>query len=229
VVWTSAIATGALFFAGLVLHELAHAVAARASGLPVHSITLFAFGGLAHIQKESPTPKAEFVMATAGPLTSLGLGALCLAAALGLGWNAGSEPDTPVRAALVWLGYINVVLAAFNMVPGYPLDGGRVLRAAAWAVTGDQSRATRIAARAGQVVALILIGYGLFALVAGAGLGALWLAFIGWFLLASAQHAQAKSDLRAQLRDVRVADIISSDCVPIDGRTTYASSSRTTC
>jgi Zn-dependent protease len=130
-VWTSAVATGGLFFAGLVLHELAYAVAARASGLPVHSITLFAFGGVAHIRKESPTPKAELVMAIAGPLTSFGLGAVCLAAALGLGWVAGSEPNTPVRAALVWLGYINIVLAAFNMVPGYPLDGGRVLRAAA--------------------------------------------------------------------------------------------------
>ena len=219
-VWTVALVTGALFFTGLVLHELAHAVAAKASGLPVRSITLFALGGLAHIQKQPPTPKAEFTMAIAGPLTSVALGAACLAVALGLGWAPGREPDTPVRAVLVWLGYINVVLAVFNMVPGYPLDGGRVLRAAAWAVTGDRNRATKIAARGGQVVALLLIGYGLFTLLGGAGFGGLWLAFIGWFLLVSAHQAYAESELDAQLRDVRVGDIMSADCRALDERTT---------
>ena len=219
-VWMVALITGALFFIGLVLHELAHAIAAKASGLRVQSITLFALGGLAHIQKQPPTPKAEFTMAIAGPLTSVGLGALCLAAALGLGWVPGSEPDTPVRAVLVWLGYINIVLAVFNMVPGYPLDGGRVLRAAAWAVTGERNRATKIAARGGQIVGLLLIGYGLFALLGGAGFGGLWLAFIGWFLLMSAHQAYAESELDAQLRDVRVGDVMSEDCRTLDGRTT---------
>lgn len=228
-VWTVALVTGALFFAGLVLHELAHAGAAKASGLPVRSITLFALGGLAHIQKQPPTPKAEFQMAIAGPLTSIALGAGCLAAAVGLGWMPGSEPETPIRAILVWLGFINIVLAIFNMVPGYPLDGGRVLRAAAWAVTGDRNRATKIAARGGQIIALLLIGYGLFALLGGAGFGGLWMAFIGWFLLVSAQQAYAESDLQAELRDVRVADIMSADCHSIDGGTTFASSSRSTC
>jgi Zn-dependent protease len=220
VVWTSAVATGGVFFMGVVLHELAHALTAKASGLPVQSITLFAFGGLAHIQKEPATPKAEFLVAIAGPLTSVGLGAVCLAAAFGLGWTPGGDPDTPVRAVLVWLGYINVVLAMFNLVPGYPLDGGRVLRAAVWAITGERSRATKIAARAGQIVALLLIGYGLFALLGGGGFGGLWLAFIGWFLLASAQQAYVESKLRTQLHDVRVADIMSKDCRVIDGRTT---------
>jgi hypothetical protein len=121
---------------------------------------------------------------------------------------------------LVWLGYINVVLAIFNMAPGYPLDGGRVLRAAAWAMTRDRNRATRIAARAGQVVALLLIGYGLFGLLAGAGFAGLWPAFVGWFLLAAAQHAYAESEMETQLRDVRVGDVMSSDCGIVDERTT---------
>jgi len=219
-VWTAAIVTAALFFAGLVLHELAHVLAAKASGLPVRSITLFALGGLAHIQKEPPTPKAEFQVAIAGPLTSVALGACCLAAALGLGWVPGSQPGTPSRAILVWLGYINIVLAVFNMVPGYPLDGGRVLRAAAWAATGDRNRATKIAARGGQIVGLLLVGYGLFGLLSGAGFGGLWLAFVGWFLLMSAHQAYAESDLDAQLRYVRVGDIMSADCQALDERTT---------
>jgi Zn-dependent protease len=220
VIWISAIVTGGLFFTGLVLHELAHAVAAKASGLAVQSITLFALGGLAHIQKQPPTPKAEFTMAIAGPLTSVGLGTACLAAGVVLGWTPGTEPHTPVRAILVWLGYINIVLAVFNMVPGYPLDGGRVLRAAAWAITGERNRATRIAARGGQIVALLLIGYGVFGLLAGGGFGGVWVAFIGWFLLVSAQQAYAESALELQLRDVRVGDIMSSNCRTLDGRTT---------
>jgi pimeloyl-ACP methyl ester carboxylesterase len=156
-------------------------------------------------------------VAIAGPLTSFAVSATCLLAASGLGWRFVSEPATPIQAILVWLSYINVVLAFFNLVPGYPLDGGRVLRAAAWAITGNRARATRIAARAGQVVALLLIGYGVFGVIGGQGFGALWLVFIGWFLLVSAQQAYGESELEAQLRNVRVADVMSADCRTLDG------------
>jgi Zn-dependent protease/predicted transcriptional regulator len=217
VVWTAALVTGALFFGGLVLHELAHALTARRAGLPLRSITLFAFGGLAHLPREPQTARQEFWIAIAGPLTSVALGGLCLAAARALGWD-GAEPATPVLAVLVWLGYINIVLAIFNLIPGYPLDGGRVLRAIAWRATGDRDRATRIAARGGQLVGWLLITYGVFGAFAGGGFGSLWLAFIGWFLLGAAQQAYLDTELRSRLRGVRVGDIMSGDCRTVDGR-----------
>jgi CBS domain-containing protein len=159
-------------------------------------------------------------MAIAGPLTSLGLSALCLALALAAGWTVGGRPDTPVTAVLVWLGYINLVLAVFNMVPGYPLDGGRVLRAIVWAIGKDKARATRVAALSGQVVAVMLIAYGIVGAIGGAGFGALWLALIGWFLLAAAQSAYRSVELDASLREIRVGDVMSDECRRIDGRTT---------
>jgi Zn-dependent protease/CBS domain-containing protein len=220
IVWTTAIVTGLLFFAGLILHELAHAAAAKASGITTRSITLFAFGGLAHMPQEPPSPKAEFWMAIAGPLASLALGFLCLGAALATGWVPAAVPPTPIMALLVWLGSINIVLAIFNLFPGYPLDGGRVLRAVAWATTGNRDRATKIAAAVGQGVAFLLIAYGLMAFFSGGAFGALWVSLIGWFLLTAAQHASAEVDVRSTLSNLRVADVMSADCRPIDPRTT---------
>jgi Zn-dependent protease len=220
VVWITAVVTGLLFFGGLILHELAHAAAAKRSGIMTRSITLFAFGGLAHLPQEPPTPKAEFWTAIAGPLTSLALGLGCLAIALAKGWTPGAVPMTPVMALLVWLGSINIVLAVFNLFPGYPLDGGRVLRSIAWAATGDRNRATKLAAAVGQGIAFLLIAYGLTGFFRGAGFGALWLGLIGWFLLSAAQQAYADVDVRSALGTVRVADVMSPDCRPIDPRTT---------
>ena len=162
VIWTSAILSGILFFVTIVVHELAHAMVARHRGLPVRSIVLFALGGMAQIEKDAADPTTEFWMGIAGPIMSVVLGSLCLALAWALGWStAVMTPETPAMAVLVWLGYINLVLAAFNMIPGFPLDGGRVLRAAVWWTTGDRDRSTRIAARMGQVVAFffILVGF----------------------------------------------------------------------
>jgi Zn-dependent protease/predicted transcriptional regulator len=222
VVWSTAIITGLLFFAGLILHELAHAAAARASGVSTRSITLFAFGGLAHMPQEPPSPKAEFWTAVAGPLISLALGVLLLAVPLATGWMPGAVPSTPVMALLVWLGSINLVLAIFNLFPGYPLDGGRVLRSLVWAITGDRNRATKIAAAVGQVVAFVLIAYGLAGFFGGGGFGALWLGLIGWFLLMAAQQAYSEVDMRSGLTNVRVADVMSLDCESIDPRTTVS-------
>jgi Zn-dependent protease len=210
-VWAVAVATAVLFFASIVLHELAHALVARANQLPVRSITLFALGGVAQIEKEATTAGREFWMAIAGPLMSVAIGLLCLAGARQFGWTLQHEVSGVLPAMLGWLGYINVALAVFNLIPGYPLDGGRVLRAFLWRVSGDANKATRQAARTGQLVAFAFIFIGLFEAFAGAGMGGLWLALIGWFLLQASRANYARVELLHLLRDVRVADVMSRE------------------
>jgi Zn-dependent protease/predicted transcriptional regulator len=212
VVWSSAVVTGLLFFVAIVLHELSHALVATSRGLPVRSITLFALGGVAQIERDAADAKTEFWMGIAGPLASASIGAACLAVAAALGWHSAASPDSPALAVLVWLGYINLSLALFNMVPGFPLDGGRVLRAAIWWFTGDASRATRIAARVGQVVAFGFIFVGILRFFGGAGLGGLWIAFIGWFLLNAAGATYGQVELTERLRGARVGDVMARDC-----------------
>src|SRR5437016_3060201 len=181
VVWMAAVVTSLLFFAALLLHELAHSLLAQARGLRVRAITLFALGGVSQIESEASDAKSEFWIAIAGPITSVVIGLVALGTAWLTGWQPRSEPATPVTSVLVWLGYINLMLAAFNMIPGYPLDGGRVLRALIWWITHNADRATRLAARVGQAVAFLFIMLGLYRFFAGANFGGLWLAFIGWF------------------------------------------------
>jgi Zn-dependent protease/predicted transcriptional regulator len=217
VVWGCALLTGVLFFVCLFAHELSHAIVAKARGLPIHRITLFALGGMAQIEKEPTRASTEFWMGIVGPITSLVIGGVLLGIAWALGWPPRSTPATPVLAVLVWLGYINVMLAAFNMIPGFPLDGGRVLRAIIWAVTKQADRSTRIAARVGQFVGLAFIVYGVSEFFRGAGFNGLWLAFIGWFLLnaAGATYLQSRAD--NALRGVRVAQVMASECETVDG------------
>lgn len=223
-VWGVAAITAILFFVSLLAHELAHAVVARARGVPVRSITLFALGGVAHIVKDANSATTEFLIAVVGPIVSFAIGFGCLAAARALGWSIDGGPAPgPAGAALGWLGWINVVLATFNLLPGYPLDGGRVLRAVLWGIYKDAERATRHAAIAGQVVATLLIAAGLFQFVIGAGFGALWLALIGWFLLMASQATYAQASVARTLRGVRVADIMASDCATVDGSVTVRS------
>src|SRR5688572_33036516 len=137
VIWSAALVTGLLFFASIVVHEMGHALVARARGLPVRSITLFALGGVASIEKDAADAKTEFWMGIIGPISSIVIGVVCLAVAWLLGWNFSAEPNSPPSAMFMWLGYINIALAVFNMIPGFPLDGGRVLRAVVWWITGD--------------------------------------------------------------------------------------------
>lgn len=219
VVLITAIITGVLFFATIVAHELAHAVVAKSSGLPVRSITLFALGGVAQIEKEPEDAKTEFWMAIVGPITSFVIGSVLLALAFGLGWTAEGTPKTPLLAMMVWLGYINITLAVFNLVPGFPLDGGRVLRAIVWWITKDAVRSTKIAARVGQTVALFFIVFGVYRLFGGAGFAGLWIAIIGWFLLDAAGATYAQVEMNERLRGVRVGDIMLRDCPTVDGRT----------
>ena len=156
-VWITAAVTALLFFVTLLLHELAHSLVAKTRGLRVSAITLFALGDVSQIESEASDAKSEFWIAISGPLTSLAIGLALLGAARASAWVPGTEPRTAVTSVLVWLGYINLTLAVFNMIPGYPLDGGRVSRAIVWWITGDADRSTRLATQVGQAIAFFFI------------------------------------------------------------------------
>jgi Zn-dependent protease len=196
--WSVAIVAALLFFASVLAHELAHSIVARAQGIPVRNITLFLFGGVSNIQQEPRSPRDEFLMAIVGPITSIVMGVICLLVAgafvrlpADAAVNLGSVLAVldPLTTLLLWLGQINILLGIFNLLPAFPLDGGRVLRAALWALTGSFRTATRWAAGVSQLIAWLMIGAGI-AMVFGVevpffGSGfvsGLWLAFIGWFL-----------------------------------------------
>jgi Zn-dependent protease/predicted transcriptional regulator len=214
--WAIAIITAVLFFAAIVVHELSHAIVAKMRGLPVRSITLFALGGVAQIEKEAADAKTEFWMGIIGPITSFVIGVVCLLITIAVGWTPPNFPQRPLPAVLLWLGLINIGLALFNMIPGFPLDGGRVLRGIIWWVTGNAKRATTIAARVGQVIAFFLILYGLMQFFRGAGFNGLWMAFIGWFLLSASRESYAQMVISEGLRGLRVGDVMSRDFPVVD-------------
>src|SRR5579862_8557003 len=186
-IWAAAIFTAVMFFVGLLLHELSHSLVAKAYGLKVRAITLFALGGVSQIEEDAKTAKVEFWVAIAGPIASFIIGGICLALARSLGWRPRVAPQTAATAVLYWLGTINIVLGLFNLIPGFPLDGGRVLRSILWAITGSARKSTRWASWTGQVIAWLFILGGISMVFGnripffGSGLiGGLWLAFIGW-------------------------------------------------
>jgi Zn-dependent protease/predicted transcriptional regulator len=218
-IWAVSTLTSILFFVALLAHEMSHALVARAHGLTTRAITLFALGGMAQIEKEPEDPRTEFWVGIVGPISSAIIGLVCLGLAWVAGWRYGITPATPLAAMLLWLGYINLMLAGFNLIPGFPLDGGRILRAIIWWVTGSGDRATWLAARAGQGVALLFIGFGIFSFFGGAGFGGLWIAFIGWFLLQAASATQSTAALTSGLRNVHVSDLMTTECTPVDGTT----------
>lgn len=216
-VWTAAIITSALFFLALLLHELAHSLVAKARGLRVREITLFALGGVSQIESEAPDAKGEFWIAIVGPITSIVIGGVLIGVAWLWGWQFGAEPTTPVLAVVLWLGYINIALAVFNMIPGYPLDGGRVLRAVIWWITRNADRSTRLASQIGEAVAFVIILLGLFQFFTEHGnFGGLWLAFIGWFLLDAARNTYAQAGLVSELRGHSVAEIMDRNCPTVE-------------
>jgi Zn-dependent protease/predicted transcriptional regulator len=207
--WGLAVVASLLFFASILAHELAHSLVAKARGLPVKTITLFLFGGVSNIEREPESAATELVMAIVGPITSiaLGFGFLLLGTATtGAGISmADLERANPVSTLLLWLGPINIAVGVFNLVPGFPLDGGRVLRAIVWALTGNLRKASKLAARTGQAVAWIFIiaglsmAFGMRVPLLGTGFtGGLWLAFIGWFL----NNAAASSYQQVLIRDL---------------------------
>jgi Zn-dependent protease/CBS domain-containing protein len=188
-----------LLFASLLAHELSHSVVARAKGIPVEGITLFIFGGIARTRMEASSPGDEFQIAGVGPLSSffiaLGFGALWY-----LGARLGMPPITLVAAQ--YLGFLNLILAIFNLLPGFPLDGGRLFRAMLWKLTGDLTRATRIATTAGQWFGFALVALGLLRAFQGFVLGGLWLVFIGWFLRNAAAMSYRQHLVQSMLEGV---------------------------
>lgn len=205
--WAAAILASLLFFASILLHELGHSVTSQALGLPVRSITLFIFGGLAQLSGEPKRPRDEFLIAAAGPAVSAALGGLFL----GLASLFPADPPSVVGVAFGWLGTINLYLAVFNLVPGFPLDGGRLLRALIWRLTGSFERATVTASATGAAFAYLLIGWGiLIALLGGALFNGLWLVFIGWFLLTAARGSAMRVLMERELGSISLAAAMES-------------------
>ncbi|WP_446210881.1 site-2 protease family protein [Micromonospora sp. IBSANI012] len=199
------LAAAVVFFFGLLAHEVSHAVVAKRNGLHVEGITLWLFGGVAELRGEARDPGAELRIAGVGPLVSLLLGVFFggIAVALALAGVHGL-----LLGALSWLAGINVLLAIFNVLPAAPLDGGRLLRAAVWKATGDRTKASVVAARAGWVLGALLIGLGLVQFLTGFGVGGLWLALIGWFLIGAAGVEERQARMGSALHGVRVGDVM---------------------
>jgi Zn-dependent protease/predicted transcriptional regulator len=210
-----AIATALVFFGSVLLHELSHSVMAMRLGVPVEGITLFLFGGVSKMKMEANRPRDEFLIAVVGPLTSI-----VLAGVFWLVVNLASGLFSPiVLFALGYLGWLNLLLGVFNMLPGFPLDGGRVLRSILWRSRGNLVDATRGAARGGRVIASLLIAVGLVSVLWG-NLGGLWMAAIGWFLLQAASAADQDVVVRSFLEDVTASDLMSPELVSIPFDTT---------
>jgi Zn-dependent protease len=221
-----AVASAALFFGSILLHELGHAVVATRNGIEVSSITLWLFGGVARLEQDSDTPGTEFKVAVAGPLVTAGIVAIC--ALLGLALAGGDElgnaaltqQDTQtsgIAAMVVWLGSINLLVLVFNLVPAFPLDGGRIARAIAWWRTGSRNTGTRFAATLGEWFGLFLIlaGLGYFLVYLGDILGGIWLAFVGFILRGAAKSAIAQTEITSRIEGLSVADVMDRDPVAI--------------
>jgi Zn-dependent protease/CBS domain-containing protein len=225
--WGLAAAASLLFFGSVLAHELAHSLVAKAEGIPVRSITLILFGGVSNIREEPHSPGNEFLMAIVGPLTSIVIGiVLTVAVSLAAGQaTRGSVTNAisqlgPAATIFAWVGSINIILGIFNLVPGFPLDGGRVLRSIAWAISGNLRQATWVAAGAGHLIAWAMIGVGIamaFGIqipILGTGLfSGLWLAFIGWFLNSAAAQSYQQVVIRDVLEGVPVARLM-HECPP---------------
>jgi Zn-dependent protease/CBS domain-containing protein len=212
VAWTLGFAGALLLFASVLVHEFSHALLARRYGIEVTEITLFLFGGVAQIRQEPPSPAAEFLIAGVGPVVSAAIGASCLT--MSWLWKA-AHLSPEVIALLGYLGVINLTLALFNLIPGLPLDGGRLLRSVLWGVTGNARKATRWASNSGRALALGLIIIGFYRLFRGDP-GGVWLILIGWFMKSAAESTYQQLLLRRALAGVAVADVASPEPPGVD-------------
>lgn len=206
--WVLGMIAALLLFASVLAHELMHSVVARRYGIEIKGITLFIFGGVSQTKGEPQTPKIEFNMAIAGPLASFAIAAVFY----GLRYlGVISNWPTAIVAICSYLGMINLILGIFNLVPGFPLDGGRVLRSGLWAWLGNLERATRYASYVGQGFGYLLMSYGFLNMLGGAFIGGLWLIFIGWFLAGSARSSYEQVLLRQALSGVEVERVMTTD------------------
>jgi Zn-dependent protease/CBS domain-containing protein len=209
--WAVAIITTLLFFLSVLLHELSHSLVALAWGIPVRGITLFIFGGVSQLGHEANRPLTEFLVSVVGPVTSLGL-----AGVLWLGWELVGGYSSHLSAVLFTLFAINLSLGVFNMLPGFPLDGGRVLRSAIWGATGNYWLATRVALHAGQGIGVLMMGGGIYWAMTG-NFQAVWLALVGGFLLYVATVSYRQESVRQSLRSHRVEEALSGVWQPLPG------------
>lgn len=210
--WLYAVIAAALFFLSILVHEMAHSLVARTSGIPVESITLFALGGVSGLKADATRPRTELAVSVVGPLVSLALAA-------GFWLVSRSVPADSMALAVIafYLAYGNLVLGLFNLIPGFPLDGGRVLRAVAWAVSGDRDGATRLAVTTGRVAAGLLIFVGLWQTLTSDTASGLWQILIGWFLWSAGAEEGARATIESALRGHTVAELTRRDIVVFDG------------
>ena len=214
VAWIYGLITAALFLLSIVLHELGHAVVAQRDKLKVGSITLFFFGGVAQVEEEPRSAGVEFRVAVGGPLVSLALVVVFWA------FSRVDQFGNLLETAFWWLAGINLALLLFNLVPGYPLDGGRILRSIIWQVTGNEAKATRIAVRGGQLVSLLLVGYAIYQIaIVGSIFNGLWMLMLSAFLRNAATSAGAHVLTRSVLERVTAAQAMARDLIYVPART----------
>ena len=218
-----AVLSALLFFGSIVLHELGHALVAVRKGISISDITLWLFGGVARMRRDSDSPGTELQIALAGPAVTLLIALACTGIGLAAGgdefWEAmrgQSEADASGPLALLaWLATINVLVLFFNLIPAFPLDGGRVVRAIAWRVSGSRTRGTRFAATLGQGFSYLFIGIGIFLALNGALIDGVWLALIGFILAGSARSATMQTELSSRIEHLKVADVMDAEPVSI--------------
>jgi Zn-dependent protease len=228
-----AVAAAGLFFASLILHELGHALVARRNGIAISGIDLWFFGGLAKLSRDSRNAGEEFRVAAAGPAVTAVIVGICLLVALLISHESdvvdsavlSNSTTTPALALIGWLAMINTVLFVFNLIPAFPLDGGRIARAAAWKLTGDKNRATRFSGRVGQGFSWLMIGAGFYLLASGLNPGnGVYLMVLGWFLGSAAKGAVASSNFSERIDGVTAGDLMDPEpvAVPADATVTRA-------
>jgi Zn-dependent protease len=219
-----ALVSALAFFGSILLHELGHAFVALRRGIGISDITLWIFGGIARMKGDSDSAGTEFKVAIAGPLVTLAVALACVGVGVaGAGtrefwdafWNPGAADTSGVLAVIAWLAFMNLIVFAFNLIPAFPLDGGRITRAIAWKITGDRTRATRAAAGLGQVFSYLFIAIGLVLLVNGDLFGGIWLAVIGFILGQSARGAVIQTEFQTRIEGITVADVMDSEPVAI--------------
>lgn len=213
----SAVGGGILFFVSVFLHELSHSLMALRRGLPVARIRLFIFGGVSEIEEEAASPSDELAVTVAGPAASLALGALFV----GLGWPLYSVVPMPARVSVI-LGVANLSIGVFNLLPGLPLDGGRMLRALVWRRSGDRSRATMLAVRTGRVLGALLMASGAALVFVTRDFSAIWFGAVGWFLFEAASTSAVQEKFASRIEGLTVGDVMRPADLAVDGESTVA-------